>query len=50
MCSSTESLALCTCLASIQTQMLCLVQHKVWILVEIEDDVTKKLCMYDRLM
>ena len=29
---------------------LCLVQRKVWILVEIGDDVTEKLCMYDRLM
>ena len=29
---------------------LCLVGSKVWILVEIRDDVTEKLCMYDRLM
>jgi hypothetical protein len=29
---------------------LCLVQRKVWILVEIGDDVTEKLCVYDRLM
>ena len=29
---------------------LCLVGSKVWILVEIEDDVTEKLCVYDRLM
>jgi len=29
---------------------LCLVRRKVWILVEIEDDVTEKLCVYDRLM
>jgi hypothetical protein len=32
------------------TSRLCLVQRKVWILVEIEDDVTEKLCVYDRLM
>jgi hypothetical protein len=29
---------------------LCLVQRKVWILVEIGNDVTEKLCVYDRLM
>jgi hypothetical protein len=29
---------------------VCLVQRKVWILVEIEDDVTEKFCVYDRLM
>ncbi len=29
---------------------LYLVQRKVWILVEIEDDVTEKLCVYDRLI
>jgi hypothetical protein len=29
---------------------LCLIQRKVWILVEIGDDVTEKLCVYDRLM
>ncbi len=29
---------------------LCLVQRKVWILVEIRDYVTEKLCVYDRLM
>jgi hypothetical protein len=29
---------------------LCLVQRKVWVLIEIEDDVTEKLCVYDRLM
>jgi hypothetical protein len=29
---------------------LCLVQRKVWILVEIGDDVTEKLCVYDMLM
>ncbi len=27
-----------------------LVQRKVWILVKIGDDVTEKLCVYDRLM
>ena len=27
-----------------------LVPFKVWILVEIEDDVTEKLYVYDRLM
>ena len=31
-------------------QRLCLVQREVWILVEIGDDVTEKLCVYDRLM
>ena len=29
---------------------LCLVQHKVCILIKVEDDVIEKLCMYDRLM
>jgi hypothetical protein len=29
---------------------LCLVQRKVWIFVKIRDDVTEKLCVYDRLM
>ena len=29
---------------------LCLVGSKVWILVKIRDDVTEKLCVYDRLM
>ena len=29
----------------IKTSWLCLVQRKVWILVEIEDEVTKKSCV-----
>ena len=29
---------------------LCLVGFKVWILVEIKDDVSEKLYVYDRLM
>ena len=32
------------------TPGLCLVQRKVWILVKIRDDVTEKLCVYNRLM
>ena len=29
---------------------LCFVQRKIYILVEIKDDVAKKLCVYNRLM
>ena len=38
------------CMYMCLTYRLCLVQRKVWILVEIGDNVTERLRVYDRLM
>ena len=34
----------------LEVHRLCVVERKVYILVEIGDDVIEKLCVYDRLM